>query len=354
MVVIVFGGAFLGVAAFLLLGPGDEVIAAPSIDGPAAVETSRPSTTTTSTTTTAPSTTTTTKPGRPITIQGVGDVNFDPGYITAFATDGYAVAFEGLNGIFLDDDLTVINLECPPTDAGVQADKDYSFHCDPAALPIAFENGVDVANLANNHSQDRGVDGVLDGRANVATSGIAPVGVGGDLEEAMAPAVFDIDGTTVAVVGMGGVVPSDPWLATADHPGMASGDDIEQMVASVKAADEVADVVVVAIHWGVELVTKPSEDDRARAQAMIDAGADVIFGHHPHRLGELEFIDGVPVYWTLGNFIWPRLSDAGSTTAIARVTIAPDGSTEACLIPAFIERSGRPEIRGEAECEDAP
>jgi hypothetical protein len=67
-------------------------------------------------------------------------------------------------------------------------------------------------------------------------------------------------------------------------------------------------------------------------------------------LGELEYLDGVPVFWTLGNFIWPRLSDPGATTAIGRVVISPEGSVEACLVPAFIERSGRPELRGDPTC----
>jgi poly-gamma-glutamate synthesis protein (capsule biosynthesis protein) len=86
---------------------------------------------------------------------------------------------------------------------------------------------------------------------------------------------------------------------------------------------------------------------------MIGAGADMIFGHHPHRLGELEFIDGKPVFWTLGNFIWPRLSDAGATTAVARVVISPDGEIDACLIPAFIETSGQPVLQGPAPCGEA-
>lgn len=355
MVVIVFGGAFIGVTAFLLFGPEESLAAPPpvSVVAAAAAATS-PTTSSTSSSSTMPLPGTTIEPEverRPITIQAVGDVNFDPSYITAFADAGYQIAFDGLDGIFLDDDLTLINMECPPTDAGVQADKAYSFHCDPAALPVAAENGVDVANLANNHGRDRGAEGLLDARANVLAAGIAPVGVGATLMEATTPALFEIDGTTVAVLGMGGVVPSDEWLASGDHVGMASGDDIEQMVTAVEAADEVADVVIVTIHWGVELVTEPSSEDRERARAMIEAGADVIFGHHPHRLGQLEMIDGVPVYWTLGNFIWPRLSDAGSTTAIAGVTVAPDGSIEACLTPVFIEHSGRPELRGEAVCE---
>lgn len=347
--VTVTAGVVLGLTSFVVVQPGGgQAISAaepPSTTVPPQVTTTLPVTTST----TVPAPTTTPVRGE-LVIQGVGDVNFDPTYITAFAEEGYDIAFAALDGVFLDDDLTVINLECPPTDAGTQLDKDYSFRCDPAALPVAAANGVDVANLANNHGQDRGVEGLLDSIVNVREAGIAPVGVGSDVAEATTPAIIERDGWTIAVLGMGGVLPSDGWLAGPDKPGMASGDDIEQMTAAVRAASEQADIVVVTIHWGVELVTEPDAEDRARAAAMIEAGADVVFGHHAHRLGELEYIDGVPVFWTLGNFIWPRLSDPGATTAIGRVVVSPDGAVEACLVPAFIERSGRPELRGEPSC----
>jgi poly-gamma-glutamate synthesis protein (capsule biosynthesis protein) len=171
------------------------------------------------------------------------------------------------------------------------------------------------------------------------------------LEEAVGPALFEIGDRTVAVLGFGGVHPSSSWLATETSPGMADGDDIELMERAVAAAAARADVVVVSIHWGIELVTDPSEADRVAASRMIAAGVDVIFGHHPHRLGEMELIDGKPVFWTLGNFVWPRLSDAGATTAVARVVLLPDDEIVACLVPAFIESDGHPVLRGEPRCE---
>lgn len=305
----------------------------------------------TTTATTGQTTTTEPEPERArLVIHGVGDTNFDPGYIPNLAAHGYGYAFDGLDGLFEEDDLSVVNLECAPSNLGQRVPKTFNFRCDPDALPIVAANGVEVANLANNHVLDYGVDAMLDGRVNVEAAGMAAVGVGADVAEATAPAILELGGWTIAVLGMGGVVPADWWLATEDGPGMASGDDIEQMVAAVEAASEQADLVVVAIHWGAELVTEPDPDDRARAEAMIAAGADVIFGHHSHRLGEVEEVNGRPVFWTLGNFVWPRLSDAGATTGVARVVIEPDGTIEACIIPAFITTSGQPELTGPPPC----
>ncbi len=351
--VVLVGGSLLGAGAFFAVPPAGTLEPPLTTTSTAlpAVDTVPP----TPSTTAAITTTTAAPPAEPspgwLTIHGVGDVALDPAYIPNLAAFGYGYAFEGLDGLFLDDDISIVNLECSASNLGSPLPKAFTFRCDPAALPIARQAGVDVANLANNHGQDFGIEAMLDSRANVNRAGIRAVGVGANLAEATTPTIVVVKGWRVAVLGMGGVVPAASWLATEDRPGMASGDDIEQMTEAVRAAKAAADLVAVTIHWGWELESEPRADDRARAEAMIAAGADMIFGHHPHRLGALEFIDGRPVFWTLGNFIWPRLSDAGATTAVGRVVVAPDGSIDACLIPAFIETSGQPVLRGPAPCE---
>ena len=283
-------------------------------------------------------------------IQGTGDVNLDPTYITALAENGYDYAWQGLDGLFTEDDLTVVNLECAPSDIGTPQPKAFVFSCPVASLASLAPAGVEVANMANNHSGDYGKDALLDGITNLRNAGVSPVGAGADDVEAGTPAVFEANGWKIAVLGFGGVYPTTDWFAAEDHPGMRNGDDIPSMVEAVKAADQVADIVVVAIHWGVELDTTPRPDDVARAQAMIDAGADVIFGHHAHRLQPFEMVDGAAVFWGLGNFVWPNFSTAGSTTAVARAIVHPDGTIEGCLIPAFIESPGQPVLTGSPQC----
>ncbi len=351
------GGLLLGSFVF---GAVDIGIAEPASESAATTTT----TIATSTSTSAPAespvgvaTTTVPSPDpgrRALTIHALGDVALDPEYIVAFQANGFEYAFEGLDGLFTGDDLTIVNLECSPSSLGVPLDKRFVFRCPPPALGVARANGVDVVNLANNHSQDFGVEAMLEGVLHAKLAGLRPVGVGGDVASATAPQIVVVGGWRLAVLGMGGVVPGDGWLATPDRPGMASGDDVDQMTSAVRAAAESADLVFVTIHWGIEGETEPTEGDRERARAMIEAGADAIFGHHPHRLGALEMVDGVPVYWTLGNFIWPRLSDPSATTGVARLEISPDGDVEACLLPAFIVTSGRPELTGPRECGGTP
>jgi poly-gamma-glutamate synthesis protein (capsule biosynthesis protein) len=353
--VVVLGGVLLGASAFGLSGLGDDLAeAAPA--AVAAVTTMTTSTLPAPTTTVAPTTTTTTTtsttvPGKGyLVIHGTGDVAVDPEYIPALAANGWDHAWSGVDGLFVDDDLTVINLECVPSDIGSPLDKAFVFRCPTETLPSMRANGIDVANLGNNHSGDFGKEALVDGRQNLISAGIGPVGAGRDVAEAGEPALFEVSGWTVAVVGFGGVAPDDSWYATADSPGMRSGDHTASMVEAVVAADEVADLVVVTVHWGMELDTTPRQDDIERAEAMIDAGADIIFGHHQHRMQPLEMVDGAAVFWSLGNFVWPHNSVPSATTAVARAVVAPDGAIEACLIPAYIESHGHPVLTEEATC----
>lgn len=350
-------GVFLGVLAFigsgsLADGPDAAVTPTPSPTAPSTSIASRmPAPSLPSVTTTVPAATVPGGKGT-LVIHGTGDVNFDPAYIPRLAAEGHDSAFDGLGGLFVDDDLTIVNLECTPSLLGEPLDKEFVFRCATDALSAMKRNGVDVVNLANNHSQDHGHAAMLDGALQASFAGLAPVGVGASVSSATEPAIFEVDGWRIAVLGMGGVVPGAGWLATEDRPGMASGDDIDQMTSAVRSASQQADLVFVSIHWGVEGESEPRPDDIERARAMIAAGADAIFGHHPHRLGRLEVLDGRPVFWTLGNFIWPRLSDASATTAIARLEIASGGEIVACLLPAFIERSGQPVLTGATDCSD--
>jgi hypothetical protein len=275
-------------------------------------------------------------------IHGTGDVNLDPDYISAFRAKGYAHAWTGLSGLFARDHLSVVNLECPVSQLGTRVAKQFTFRCDPAALPAMRAAGVDVANLANNHGGDYGPEALLDSRVNLLRAGIAPVGAGENANMANTPALFALNGWTVAVLGFSGVVPHNDWLARSAHPGMANGYDIASMTAAIRAADQTADLVFVTIHWGAERATQPRPEDVARARAMIEAGADGIFGHHAHRLQPLDWYRDRPIAWGLGNFVWPNLSADGSRTAVAEFIVEPDGSIKACLLPAFIQSPGHP------------
>ena len=275
-------------------------------------------------------------------LHGAGDVSLDPRQIPSFRARGYDWAWSGLGGLFRGDDLTMVNLECPATDVVDPQPKVFTFRCDPRALPAAHNAGVDIANQSNNHSYDHGPAGLVDSLNTIRTAGLVAVGAGVNKYDAVRAASFRIHGWTIAVLGIGQVLDPVDQVAGPDKPGTAAGHDFPLALRAIRDATASSDLVVVMIHWGVELEARPSGYQVDQAHRMIDAGADVIFGSHPHRLQPMETYRDRPIFYSLGNFVWPRLTQALSATAIAEVVVAPDGTIRGRLLPVEIVSDGHP------------
>ena len=277
-----------------------------------------------------------------LVLHGAGDVSLDPSQIPAFREHAYGWAWSGLGGLFRRDDLTMVNLECPATDVVDPAPKAFPLRCDPQALPAAERAGVDVLSQANNHAYDDGPAGLMDSLGAIRDADLVPVGAGSDRTDALRAADFQIDGWRVAVVGVDEVLDPIDEVAGLDKPGTAAGHDFALALQGVRDAAASADIVVVMIHWGVELDARPRGYQVDQAHRMIDAGADVIFGSHPHRLQPVETYMGRPIFYSLGNLVWPRVSPSSSATAIAKVVVTPDGAVRGRLIPVEIVSGGHP------------
>jgi poly-gamma-glutamate capsule biosynthesis protein CapA/YwtB (metallophosphatase superfamily) len=282
------------------------------------------------------------EPKGELVIHGTGDVSLDPSYIPALASNGYGWAWSGLDGLFRRDDLTVINHECPSTDIVAPVDKRFVFRCDPDALDEARAAGVDVANLANNHAFDQGPEALLGSIENLRRADIVPIGAGASQEEADSPAYVEVKGWTIGLVGVGEVTDPDSQVAIGDEIGTSVGHDFSRALRAIREAEANADLVIVVIHWGAELDTRPRDYQVDEAYRMIESGADVIFGSHAHRLQPMDSYHGRPIFYGLGNFVWPRFSTEGSTTAVAEVVVRPDGSITRRLLPATIVSDGHP------------
>jgi poly-gamma-glutamate capsule biosynthesis protein CapA/YwtB (metallophosphatase superfamily) len=278
-------------------------------------------------------------------IHGAGDVSLDPSQIPAFRTHGYGWAWSGLNGLFDRDDLTLVNLECPATDIVDPEPKAFTFRCDPQALLMARRAGVDVASQANNHAYDQGPAGLVDSLDAIRAAGLVSVGAGTDEQEALRAASYEIHGWTVAVVGIDQVLDPLDQVAGPNKPGTAGGHDFQLALRAVRDAAASSDLVFVMIHWGVELEARPRPYQVRQAHRMVDAGADVIFGAHPHVLQPMETYRGRPIFYSLGNLVWPRISDAVSATGVAEVIVEPDGTIRARMIPVEIVSDGHPVVR---------
>ena len=191
-------------------------------------------------------------------------------------------------------DLTMVNLESAITTRGKPEAKEleaasrrFHFRTTPAALDVLAAAGIDVVTMANNHGADFGAVGLKDTLKAIASSPIPVIGIGRDRDAAFTPYRISVRGTDLAFLAADGSMregASDVWAAGPDNAGVAAAHSTRPraLLAAVRAADRTDDVVVVYLHWGAELKSCPTGQQRATASALAEAGADVIVGTHAH------------------------------------------------------------------------
>ncbi len=250
--------------------------------------------------------------------------------------------FEGIEPSLASGDLAVVNVEMAISDRGAPTGKKFTFRAPSSAAQRIGDAGIDVANLANNHAKDYGPVALTDTIASLEAAGVVALGAGANDVEAFRHRLLEVDGgVTVAFVGVSRIV---PWSFPAgpDSPGIATDAEPERVLESVRTAAGEADVVIVAVHWGVEVATCPSAEQRAFAYDLLDAGADAVIGHHPHVLQAIEFDDGRLVAYSLGNFVWhPRRGISGET-GVLQIDFAGDRILGWEFHPHLLDENGAP------------
>ena len=250
--------------------------------------------------------------------------------------------FAGIEPSLASGDLAVVNVEMAISDRGAPVGKEFTFRAPPSAAQRIGDAGIDVANLANNHAKDFGPVALTDTIASLEAAGVVALGAGANDTEAFRHRLLEVDGTvTVAFVGVSMIV---PWgfPAGPDSPGIASDAEPERVLQSVRVAAGEADVVIAVVHWGVEVATCPSAEQRAFAQELFNAGADAVIGHHPHVLQAIEFDDGRLVAYSLGNFVWhPRRGITGET-GVLQIDFAGDRIVGWRFHPHLLDENGAP------------
>lgn len=228
-------------------------------------------------------------------------------------------------------DITMVNLEFPFSTRGVQMEnKQYTFKADPSRGPILKEMGVDIVSLANNHTLDFGTEALLDTITTLRENNILSVGAGEDLEAAKNPSVITIKGRSIAILGASRVIPVTDWNATKYSPGVFTTYDPTLLIEEIKLAKQSNDLVIVYVHWGIEKEEYPEEYQRTMAKQYIDAGADLVLGSHPHVLQGIEFYNGKPIVYSLGNFVFGHTIER---TVLLDVTIDEQNLCNIRLIP---------------------
>jgi poly-gamma-glutamate synthesis protein (capsule biosynthesis protein) len=214
--------------------------------------------------------------------------------------------------------------------------------------------GFDAMSVATNHIKNCGLSNCgdrafLDTLANLRRVGVRPVGAGLNLAEAMQPVVLVANGVRFGIVSLGQIEPMA--FAGEESPGIAVLDP-HNLTDAIAAARQVADVVIAMPHWGPEYVSVPNWLQRNLARRAVDAGADVVVGNHTHVVQAIQEIDGVPVFYGLGNFIFdqywqPELRQS----VILQVRFEGTRYRGYELIPVETDREGRARLAAPAQAE---
>ncbi len=228
-------------------------------------------------------------------------------------------------------DVAVINNEFPFSYRGNKAaNKEYTFRADPKNVSLLLDMGIDIAGLANNHVLDYGDEALLDTFETLENAGINYTGAGRTIDEAKKLITYEIGGKTYGFLAASRVIPFGSWNIEAHSPGVLACYDSTIICNSIKAAKESCDYVFVCVHWGTEHTTKIEDHQKSLAKAFVDAGADAVIGDHTHCLQGIEYYDGKPVFYSLGNFIF---QDTAELAGMVQMKTMPDGRVAYYLLP---------------------
>jgi poly-gamma-glutamate synthesis protein (capsule biosynthesis protein) len=316
--------------------------------------------------------------------------------------------FELARSVLQEADILVGHVEVPHTRRGQENTSDVPAPpANPDNLAALKRVGFHIATLAGNHILDAGANGIEDTIATLRQLGIAATGAGMHLAEARKPAVVERKGTRVGTLSYNCVGPKESWADEGkagcayvqvithyelDHatPGgppriytFAEPESTDAMLADIEKLRREVDVLIVALHKGIgHTPAVLAMYERPLAKAAIDAGADIVVGHHAHILRGIEMYKGRPIYHGLGNFVtvtralnieenpspkrleWARrrrelfgfepdpdypaypFHPEARNAMIAVCEVGPEGISKAGFIPCWVNPKGQPEVCG--------
>ena len=288
------------------------------------------------------------------TVCFAGDINLAEGWSTTVYLDQqengiYDCISEELTDIMNAADIMCLNNEFTYSTGGAPlAGKAYTFRALPERVEVLHQLGVDAVTLANNHVYDYGKEALLDTFAVLQEAGIPYFGAGHDLEEAMTPLYLEAGGKTIALVGASRAEKNRMTpQATETEPGILRCYDTTLYKEAIAEAKANADFCIAFVHWGTEYSFDLEQVQLDTGKEYLDAGADVVIGAHSHCLQGMEFHEGKPIIYSLGNY-WFNEKTLDTMLVQLRISGNADRSNiEVEIIPAV--QSGCRTIYAEQE-----
>lgn len=255
--------------------------------------------------------------------------------------------FQEFADVLKKADLTVGNLECVVAKSGEPEKKPWVFRADPAVLPV-LKKHFGIVSVANNHTGDFGHEAFIEQLGRLEENKIAYFGGGRNCAQARMPYLVNVKGLRLALLGYNEFKPRS-FEAGPDWPGVAWSVD-EQVVADIRAARtrHKADLVIPYMHWGWE--SEPANDRQKQlARTMIDAGADMVIGGHPHVVQEVEYYQGKLIVYSLGNYVFDGFQEGPERIGwLVRLRMNKQGLVAWDTIVAHMDDEGIPHLVKEA------
>ena len=281
-------------------------------------------------------------PNSRLTVTLVGDMMFGRHIEDVIIKNfGYEYLFQYVRPYFQYSDYVTGNFENPIVyQAGYpKADKFIHLSTSPEAAKALKEVGFSTVSLANNHMKDYGKQGLLDTLKAFREAKLETVGAGSNLKEAAEVVYQTVNGIKIATLGFSDVMPVD-FRAMHNRSGIAPADP-DVWFPQVAKAKKNADLVIVHMHWGLEYDSRYHPRQRDLGRALIDAGADIVVGHHPHVLEPVEVYKNGVIFYSLGNFIFDQGWTRTRESVLVQYKVLKNDKARLEIYPLMI-REGQP------------
>ena len=272
----------------------------------------------------------------------VGDIMIADDQETGRLVEDGVDPFEPFAKILKSADIAIGNLECVVANIGEPVKKPYCYRANPRCLPLLKQHFTGFT-VANNHSCDYGKAAFAQECDLLERTDIPYFGGGRNKAEAHKPWIIDRHGVRIAMLGYCEVFLKS-FQAEANVPGVAWSEHEDEVLTDIRAARDKyrADVVIPFMHWGIEN-EPPSDREKSFARTMIDAGADVVVGAHPHITQGAEYYKGHLIVYSLGNFLFNGFKDQQNLEGWAlRLTVDREGMVSWDTVVARLDGHGVP------------
>ena len=262
-------------------------------------------------------------------------------------------------------DLRFGGLEASMSRLGAPASGKIVMRHGPEMIQGYLEGGFDVLAFASNHCMDYGVEPFVETMELLERNGIAYSGAGRNIQEARTPAVVERGGVRygflayVLELPLGwGAGPAKPGVAPIRQdalygPPYVNEEDLAAMIADVERTRPRVDFLLASFHWGASQSRTLTLSQQAAAHAAVEAGVDVVVGHHPHIVQGVEVYRGRPVFYALGNFVLdhdhPMFLPTARESICLKLTLRGGALSRVTIAPVVIEADGSPRIPGSEE-----